>query len=272
MMKRLLTLLTLLVVWPAAVQAQEYDVSRRSYTFLEERLVVLVETEVPGTLRVVRGGRGQVEVAGRSRDGFVGFGLGGEIRRELRLTSVGGENVEYLVVVPEDVRLSVQLPDRQGSDVAPRQASAVFQWGAGLPVAKGDDVAALAPMHGGLYRVHNSTWAPAVVDIPDLTAVRSVSIRFEPGDFRISSSRPLSVDPGTGRAHIALRVSGEPTALVIHVPVGAGSFSVRAAGRTLVSTMGGRPTSDCSAVAVQQPSREQVWFNFYPQRGRIECR
>lgn len=269
MKNTLVSVLALLAAGPAVVRAQEFDVSRRSYSFLDERLLVLVETEVPGTLRVVRGGRGQVEVAGRAREGFVGFGLGGEPTRQLRLTSVGGENVEYLVVVPERVRLTVQLPDRTGSDVAPRQQSAVFRWGASTNTDTGS---LMLPTHGSMYMVHSSTWAPAFVDIPDLAAVRSISVRFEPGDFRIASSRPLSLAQGSSRAGITLRVSGDPTALVIHVPTSAAPFTVRAAGRTIVSSAGGRPGSDCSGVAVQQPTRAQIWFNFYPQRGRIDCR
>jgi hypothetical protein len=267
-MKNALLCIALVAAWPVAAQAQEYDVSRRSYTFLDERLVVLVETEVPGTLRVVRGGRGQVEVAGRARDGFVGFGLGGDLTQQLRLTSVGGENVEYLVVVPEYVRLTVQLPDRTGSDVSPRQPSAVFRWGAATPAgAEG-----LLPTHGGMFVAHSSSWAPSLVDIPELDAVRSISVRFEPGEFRIASSRPLSLGSAARSTSFELRVAGEPTGLVIHVPPGAAPFAVRAAGRTILSTTAGRPGSSCANVAVQQPTREQLWFNFYPQRGRLECR
>ena len=269
MNNRLLCALALLTAWPAAARAQEYDVSRRSYTFLDERLVVLVETEVPGTLRVVRGSRGQVEVAGRARDGFVGFGLGGDIQQQLRLTSVGGEQVEYLVVVPDYVRLTVRLPDRTGSDVSPRQTSATFRWGATTETAA---ESLIPPTHGGMYMAHTSAWAPSSIDIPDLAAVRSISVRFEPGDFRIAASRPLSIAPGTRRPNFELRVAGDPTALVIHVPLGTAPFTVRAAGRTIVSTTGGRPGSNCSGVAVQQPTPEQVWFNFYPQAGRIDCR
>jgi hypothetical protein len=268
MKNTLLSVVVVLAVGPAAVQAQEYDVSRRAYPFLDERLLVLVETEVPGTLRVVRGGRGQVEVAGRARDGFVGFGMGGEVSRQLRLTAVGGGNVEYLIVVPDRVRVSVQLPDRQGTDVAPRQQSAVFRWGASTD--SGTE-SVMLPTHNGMYQVHVSDWAPAFVDIPDLAAVRSISVRFGPGDFRIASSRPLALGGGSSRAGITLSVSGEPTALVLNVPTGT-AFSVRAGGRTLVSSSGGRPVSNCSGVAVQQPTREQVWFNFHPQGGRIDCR
>ena len=269
MKNTLLSVVVVLAAWPAAVPAQEDDVSRRAYPFLDERLLVLVETEVPGTLRVVRGGRGQVEVAGRSREGFVGFGMGGEVTRQLRLTSVGGENVEYLVVVPERVRLTVRLPGRAGTDVAPRQESAVFRWGAGTD--SGTE-SLMLPTHSGMYQVHVSSWAPAFVDIPDLTAVRSVSVRFGPGDFRIASSQPLALGSGSSRAGITLRVAGEPTQLVVHVPIGTAAFSLRAGGRTLVTSSGGRPVSNCSGVAVQQPTREQVWFNFYPQGGRIDCR
>ena len=269
MKNTMLCALALAAAWPAAAQAQEDNVSRRSYTFLDERLVVLVETEAPGTLRVIRGGRGQVEVAGSARDGFVGFGLGGDLTQQLRLTSVGGDHVEYLLVVPDYVRLTVQLPDRGGSDVSPRQPSAVFRWGAAA-VTGAESL--LLPTHSGMYMVHSSTWAPALVDIPDLAAVRSISVRFETGEFRISSSRPLSLGSTARSPSFELRVSGDPTALVIHVPLGTAPFAVRAAGRTIVSTVGGRPGSTCGGVAVQQPTRDQLWFNFYPQGGRVDCR
>lgn len=261
-------MVALLVLTSGTASSQEYDVTRRSYTFLGDRLVVQVESEVPGTLRVIRGEGGRVDVAGRAREGFVGFGLGGELTQQLRLSAVGGIEVEYLIVVPEDVRLTVQLPDRRGSDLGPRQRSAVFHWGPEDRISE----SVLLPTHFGLYVVHSSTWAPASLDLPDLAAIRSVSVRFEGGTFRIAASRPLTLQPGAPQAGIELRISGEPVDIVVHVPVGTAPFSVRAAGQRLVSVAGGRPTTSCTGVAVQQPTSHQVWFNFYPQAGRVSCR
>jgi hypothetical protein len=98
-------------------------------TFLEDRLVVAVHAEAPGELQVVRGQRGRIEVAARSRDGFAGFGLGGSYTRQLRLTAVGSDEVQYLVVVPEHVAVSVQLPSGASTQVTDSDGVATYHWG-----------------------------------------------------------------------------------------------------------------------------------------------
>jgi hypothetical protein len=254
-----------LLLVPVGASAQEPDVSRRPYTFVDDRLVVQVDAESAGVLRVVRGEPGKVEVTGRAADGFVGFGLGGETTRQLRLTSVGEGRVEYLVIVPENVRLTVQLPKQGGGDLGPSQGTALYRWGGESEGAE------TARPSSTPHVVYSSNAAPAVVDLRDLAAVRSVSVRFEGSSFRISASRPFSA-VGTPTDRIEFAITGEPADIVIQVPRAADAFSLRAGTHRLVTVAGGQPTTSCTGVAVQRPSANQVWYTFHPQSGRLECR
>lgn len=289
-MRAALVILAAAVLLPAVpVTGQELDVSRRTYTFLDNRLDVAVLAHVPGTIQVMRGERGRIEVAARSRDGFPGFGLGGTHTRQLRLTAVGSESVQYLVVVPENVSVRVQLPSGASASLPPRQALGTWSWD-GDAVATGQTAAMAAPAatqgggtismaeelllsttHSGLYVAHRSAWAPGVVDIPDLASVRSVSLRFEGAEFRVAASRPLAVSPAD-RGHVELRVDGEPLDLVIYLPRGSAAFQLRSGNVRIAESVGDRPRPLCGNVVIQHPTPSQVWLSFYPQGGRLDCR
>lgn len=284
-MKLALAILALAIpALPATAHAQASDVERRVFTLLENRLDVAVVADAPGALQVVRGERGRVEVASRSSDGFAGAGLGGVLTRELRLTAVGSGDVQFLVVVPEHVNVRVHLPGGESSTLASSAPSASFTWGRvgrhGLMHGEWDahaaappaDVIALRPTTtGGLYVVHDVRRAPADVYLPDLAAVRSLSLRFEGDAFRIAASRPLNVEPGSpGR--MELRITGEPTDIVLYIPREAGAFTVTAAGRRIAETVAGRPRALCGNVIVQEPTSRQLWLTFRPRSGRLDCR
>jgi hypothetical protein len=258
---------------PALVSGQESDVSRRSYTFLDDRLVVHVLGGAPGELQLVRGERGRIEVAARSRDGFPGFGLGGNITRELRLTAVGAELVRFLVVVPEHVRVTVQLPDGSSASVPSRMGAASYRWGDGSHAdsALEPDLPVLPTLANGMYLVHAAAVAPTLVDIPELAAVRTISLRFEGADFRIVASRPLTVSPGRGQA-VELLIGGEPVDLVLYVPRGNARFQLRSGTLRLVESVAGRPRALCGNVVIQRPTPHQDWITFHPQTGRLDCR
>jgi hypothetical protein len=267
---------------PAAAAAQEQDVTRRTWTFLDNRLDVAVMADAPGVLHVVRGERGRIEVAARSRDGFPGFGLGGSHTRQLRLTAVGSEAVQYLVVVPERVSVRVHLPNGGTTSLASRETAASFSWGA----TDSDDTArhtvmddvhhaagdALRPTtRGGLFVAHSTTWAPALVDIPDLNAVRSISVRFEGAEFRVAASRPLQVRGGSPSA-LRIDVAGDPVDVVLYVPRGRAGFALRSGSATIAESTAGVPRAVCGNVVIQQPTAHQTWFTFHPQAGRLDCR
>jgi hypothetical protein len=278
---------------PAAAGAQQ-DVNRRTFTFLENHLEVAVLADAPGVLQVVRGELGQLEVAGRASEGFAGYGLGGHLTRQLRLTAVGAEAAEYLVVVPEHVNVRVHLPDGTSADLPPRAPAATYRWAAAAPTARygwiGDrydpgpyrpslDVPELTSREpqlrrtvaGGLFVVHQAQWAPAVVDVPSLSAIRSLDLRFEGSDFRVATSRPLTLQPGDA-AHFIMQADGEPLDVLLFVPHGTGRFLLRAGGIAVAEVVAGRPRALCGSVIMQQPSAVQTWLSFRPDAGRLDCR
>lgn len=282
-MKHLLTAFALAVTLPSAADAQR-DVTRRSYTFLEDRLVIEVLAEAPGELQVVRGQRGRVEVAARSSDGFAGFGLGGDYTRHLRLTAVGSDAVQYLVVVPEHVAVSVVLPRGGTAHVPNRDGLASYRWGedAGRAdgIRSGDAadalITALEPIvpttSAGLYVVHSGRGrVPSLVDVPELASVRSMSIRVEGDDFRVAATRPLALTPGDA-GHMVIRVDGEPLDLVLFVPRGSSGFELRSGSRRIADVAFGRPRSYCGNTVVQQPTPHQDWLTVFPTDGSVSCR
>lgn len=290
-MKHLLTAVALAVTLPAAADAQR-DVTRRSYTFLEDRLVIEVLAEAPGELQVVRGQRGRVEVAARSSDGFAGFGLGGDYTRVLRLTAVGSDAVEYLVVVPEHVAVSVVLPRGGTAHVPDRDGLASYRWGedaqrsrespSGDPAharrrdAADAPLAEVAPImpttSAGLYVVHSGRGrVPSLVDVPELASVRSVSVRVEGDDFRVAATRPLALTPGDA-GHMVIRVDGEPLDLVLFVPRGSSGFELRSGSRRIADVAFGRPRSYCGNTVIQQPTPHQDWLTVFPSDGSVSCR
>lgn len=283
-MKQILTAIALAALLPAAASAQR-DVTRRAYTFLEDRLVVAVHAEAPGELQVVRGQRGRVEVAARSRYGFAGFGLGGDYTRQLSLTAVGSDEVQYLVVVPEHVYVSVQLPNGGTADVPGRDGVSTYRWGDAFSdrAMRGDDrgrdyadvpmTDAIPPTTAsGLYIVHaGGRRAPSLVDVPDLASIRSLSVRIEGSDFRIASSRPLALRPGD-EDHMVVRVDGEPLDLVLYLPHGTSGFQLRSGSLRVADVTAGRPRSYCGSTVVQQPTPSQNWLTVFPSSGSTQCR
>ncbi|HEX2167700.1 MAG TPA: hypothetical protein VHG09_10755 [Longimicrobiales bacterium] len=273
-MKQILAAVALAILLPGAASAQ-HDVTRRAYTFLEDRLVVAVHAEAPGELQVVRGQRGRVEVAARSRDGFAGFGLGGDYTRQLSLTAVGSEAVQYLVVVPEHVAVSVQLPRGGTAQVPTRDGVATYRWG-DSDARRGDRGQGALPIArttaGGLFVVHSSRGgAPSLVDVPSLASIRSLSVRVQGSEFRVAASRPLSLQPGDD-GHLVVRVQGEPLDLVLFVPRSTSGFQVRSGSTRLLAVTGGRPISHCAGTVVQQPTPDQHWLTLFPSRGPEQCR
>jgi hypothetical protein len=265
----------IVAAFPGAAAGQETDVTRREYTFLSNHLDVAVLAEAPGVLHVVRGQQGRIEVAARSREGFAGFGLGGNVTRELRLSAVGSESVQYMVVVPERVTVRVQLPDGQRRSLGPAQRAGTYSWaGHATPVPTGLSAAAgPAVPHSpdGVYIAHRDVWAPEVINVENLASVRSLSIRFEGSEFRVGASRPLVLQPGS-RTRMDVRAEGEPFDLVIYVPRGRAPLSLRSGGMVLASYGGDRAEALCRNVVIHKPVVGQTWLTFYPQAGQLDCR
>jgi hypothetical protein len=299
-MRYTIAALALAVLLPSTAAAQESEVSRQTFTFLDNWLDVAVLADAPGTLQLVRGSRGRIDVAARAQQGFAGYGLGGDLTRRLDLTALGADNAQYIVVVPEHVSVRVHLPDGTTATVPSRGTGAVFRWLAAPPAEAGTGLgrgnpypaaiidgaapaadelpvfaeaaaaARAATLPDGMIIAHTTAWSPGTVDIPDLGAVRSLDLRFEGTVFRIAASRPLAVAPGD-RNRFELRLDGEPVDVILYVPPASGPFAVHAAGVPIAESRAGRVEALCGNVLIQSPTQDQTWLSFRPRGGRIEC-
>lgn len=82
----------------------------------------------------MRGRAGQIEVTARALGGIARAGLAGDEASELTLTTVGADEVDYLVIVPEDLRVNIKLPDRHASEVfGTLQDVGTYVWEAARP-------------------------------------------------------------------------------------------------------------------------------------------
>lgn len=270
-MKRILIpLLALLAATPLA--AQEWQVARESFAFAGSRLTILVDAEGAGTLRIIRGGYGTVRVASRAPQGFTAAGL--THNEELTLSSAGAGDVDYMVAVPDEVWIQVRLPGRSfGESMAGRTRSRTFEWGAPGPAHE----PAPAWMPGvdeqfeqTLYTTFSRDLAPAVVSLPDLAHVGSVSVRIEPGRFRVVSSRPLSVTQGTSD-RIEIIPSAPPLDLVLTLPTGSRQFRLELAGETALVVDGESLVAWCSPLTQQWLSQGRRWVTFNPVDGALQC-
>jgi hypothetical protein len=287
------------VLLPTATRAQDTDVTRRTFTFTESRLDVAVVSAAPGELQIVRGERGRLDVAARSVGGFPGFGLGGRMTPQLRLTTAGSGQVSYLVVVPERVAVRVSLPDGRSADLPPSASASAWRWAAvseilpstgarSEPVTPGtaragtggsgfswtpllENATRTGAADPGPYLpvAYASTIVPQVVDVPELASIRSLSLRVEGTEFRVAASRPLVLEPGS-HSRVQILIAGDPLDLVVYVPPAA-PFLLLSGGQPLAETVGGRATPHCGNVVVIEPSPRQSWLSFHPQDGRIDC-
>lgn len=281
--------LVLAVITPAG--GQEWDVTRRRFTFIDTRLTIEVAVESSGTLRLIRGMAGHLEVAGRARNGFTGFALGDRNVPELRLSALGADRVEYLVVVPENVRVRVKLPDRLLAETfGTTQDGATYEWEAmvmeeepsrELPVrvpspasdplpARFNETVPLPSPTPGMFATYNDDAAPQVVAFTSAELLGRLTVRLEGDRFRIASSRPMSLDRGDPRL-LEIRPAGEPMDFVIVVPSWTVDFLVEIGGEPAFGIVEGRPLVMCTPVIEQLLDDGRLWYTFTPIEGRLDC-
>lgn len=268
-MRHVLTLLALLMAAPVA--AQEWQVARETFPFAGNRLTILVDAETPGTLRIIRGLPGSVRIASRAPMGFTAAGLGE--RDELILSSIGTGPVDYMVAVPEEVWVQVRLPGSTfGEAVASRIRSRTFAWGDAASAARPTVPEWVPPVDRDEppYTTFSRALAPAVVSLPDLTNVRSVSVRIESGPFRVMTSRPLSVSEGA-TDYLEIRPGGPPMDIVLTVPEGTHDFRLVTDGATAVVVDGATVGPLCTPMTDQRLSDGRRWLTFNPVDGALRC-
>lgn len=268
----LIALLALLTTGPAA--AQEWQVAREAFAFAGSQLTIRVDAEAAGTLRVIRGAPGSVRVASRTDHGFGAAGLAeGD---ELTLTSAGPGAIDYLVSVPENVWVRVRLPGTsRGESMGSRSSSRTFEWGPAArpshdPVEEWLPTAPEAGLEEGLYTTFAHHHTPAVVALPDLANVRSLTVRLEEGPFRAITSRPLSTRKGD-EDRLEIRPAAPAMDIVLVVPRGTTRFRLDAGGEPALVLEGDSVTTLCSPMTQQWLSNGRRWLTFNPVEGALEC-
>jgi hypothetical protein len=280
-MRARLAFLTLVLVLSAVGQAAaQYGMmpyqERRSFNYLGRNLTIEIAPGSGGELHVVRAGSGRIEVTGRAVDGFVAAGLAEYAGDKLRLVAVAAKRVEYMVLVPEDVRVRVRLPDRYLTETARgRDGVASFEWGDVQPRSAFAPPVEMMPVEAETgpapHRLYMNAQTPRVLSLPDRRTIRKITIRYAEGDyFEVSGSRALQMRSGNAAA-LEVRPSGEPMELIVRVPRSAPSFELRVGDQVAFAIANGQATALCAPVVEQKLDGGRQWFTFTPSDRQLAC-
>jgi len=256
-----------LVVLATPLAAQK-DVARRTFTFLDNDLTIEVSDSESGVLQVVRGGRGRVEVAARAPDGIPAFGLGGRGNNALLLTAAGADRVDYVVIVPEDVRIRVRLPGRPVAETAPRGRTSTFTWGE--TSGEVPSVAKVMSVPGGPHTAYYSSEVPREVMLPDPASVAQLTVRFEGTDFRVITDQPATVNAGRTDRLVLRGDAGQPLSATLLLPRTARNFTLRLGNSIAMTVRSGEVRTYCEPM-VRQRIGDLPVYTFRPA-GTLRCR
>lgn len=268
-----LTITLLLVGLVGPLDAQQWQVAREQFAFGGRQLTVHVEADAEGTLQVIRGPHGIVRVSGRSADGMTAAGLTG--RRDLTLTAAGAGPVDYVITVPERVRVSVHLPDRHEIEaMGGHHRTRTFNWGP-RPEPVAHQTAWVPPpetvLHNAAaYTVFTADLAPRTVALPDLTNVRTITVQVEGTRFRVGASRPLALYPGDTE-HLEIRPAGPPMEIILVIPAGTHDFRLDAGDDRALTVRGTDISVHCSPSTRQWLSAGRGWVTFTPIDHALDC-
>jgi hypothetical protein len=270
----------LALVSAAPLQGQQREINRALFTFGKTTLTVDVSVDTEGTLRVIRGQRGEIRVAARAVDGFADFGLKDRRGNVLQLTAVGTDRVDFIVVVPENVRLRVRLPDRPVSETfGMNQPVGTFSWAAtplpapghafGEPGPETPVLAAAAPAPG-LNIAHSASTAPRTLAISDETELRRLTVLLEGTRFEVATDRALRLRGGHAST-LEIRAPGAPLDLVVRLPADTREFLLQVGSAPALLIRDGAVSALCSPVIDQLLDAHRRSFTFTPTDGRLRC-
>ena len=239
---------------PAAAQE---DVMRDVYGFFGSALDVEVATEGAGQIRLIRGRRSRIEVAGRAPNGFTSAALGGRGVRRLTLTALGGERADFVVVVPEDVRVRVLWPGtRRSEQFGTLSQSATFAW---EPVEQRPMIETIGGADGATTRLDLPS-VPRALDVRSAHRLDRLTIRIEGEVFSIAASRPIVSRPAGERLTLDAPTGADVTVMV---PTDA-TFSVELDGVPAIDISGGDVRVLCESVLSQTLSDGSRWLTLTP--------
>lgn len=108
---------------PVAAESLE-----RTFTFIGNELRITIAGPGAGTLRVVRGQLGRIEVVARSYGGIPVAALGSDVDGQLVLDSGPAARADYIVTIPRETRLGVRLAGHPGATLSPLDQTASWSW------------------------------------------------------------------------------------------------------------------------------------------------
>jgi hypothetical protein len=266
------TILILALSAPAG--AQQYQVAREQFAFAGRQITVHVDVESEGTLRVIRGAPGYVRVSGRADFGVTAAGLTAD--EHLTLTAAADGPVDYVVSIPERVWVNVRLPDRWSVEsMGTQERSRTFSWAAsGQHPADPADVWVPEPEAtfdpGAMHTALAGDLAPRTIAVPDLTHIRSLTVRVEGATFRVGASRPLALYPGSAD-YLEIRAGHPPLDIDVVVPEGTRGFTLRLDGQPALAVDGTDLSVLCESSTRQWLPGGQGRVTFVPVDGRIKC-
>jgi hypothetical protein len=270
MKSSILLALALVLGANASAAAQEWGVNRRFFTFLDNEVTVEVTAETGGRLQVIRGEQGRIEVAARVEGGMSSFALGGRDGSTLRITTVGGQNADVILVVPEDTYLRVKLPNSRTGEVASSRPSGTFDWPG--PDAEEVSSARMLPAPLAPATAHVSDEAPRVLDVPRLNSARRITVDIGSSYFEVSGTRWMAVRHGS-TTNVEIQTGSEPEDLFISIPANTRNFTLRLGGKTALSIRGREVSSYCEPVAeLEIAGGAARRFTYTPEAGRLRCR
>ena len=128
-MRTWLAISALLAAIPAAAAAQATagaqpagpapERVQRSFVYLGHDLRVTVLGDAGGTIQVVRGEDGRLDLSGRVVGGLASVAMADDTRSELTLTSSGASRIDWVLIVPTDVRVSLRSPGQPEAGLGP---------------------------------------------------------------------------------------------------------------------------------------------------------
>lgn len=254
----------------AELSAQERGVARREFPFFDHHLTIEVEAEMPGRLQVVRGEIGRIEAAGRVPGGIATFALGGREGDRLRVTGLGGDHADFVVVVPEDASVRVRLPNRDAHHVNTLSSGGTYSWqGKRAHQRPGTTIAMPAPDSATV--AYSNIVSPRVLNVAKLTSLRAINIRFEGPTFSVAGTQWMAVKSGNPNL-VEVQPGDDVQDVTISVPLGTRTFELRLGGRLALSMIGPEIRVYCEPVTEQQLSDNRRWFTFTPSAGKLTCR
>lgn len=251
------------------LQAQEYAVTRRVFSFFDNQLDIDVLANSAGQLQVIRGEAGRVDVAAHATEGVASFGLATDRGNTLRLTALGAKEAEYVVVVPEQANVRVRLPGHRGWSDANRYGTARFRWDAVPDAPELDYSIPLPTIENKYYVVTTRGEAPVRVRLLGRSHIRSVEVRLQGTEFEVASSRPLTHTPGAADL-VDIDAGSEDVDLVVQVPSYTRRFELRLEGDIMFTIEGGEAHDRCTPSVNQKTAAGAMRVLYRPAAG-LRC-